>query len=312
MTWDSSDLFLIAIEIQPRLAAETSTRGAIAFALRYRSTLAGPGLAVYDHVDRWPDQFTLAGALPLSPSAAFFLNGKESGCPDSPAADLCPQHIAVLTSGGIDSAVLVADLASAGHAVFPIYIRCGFAWESTELAATFRFLDHLDLPSVRDLAVLDLPVADLLPTHWSTASAPVPDAASPDEAVYLPARNVLLLAKSVLWCHLNGVPAIALAVLKGNPFPDATPSFFSAYENVLNQALDANVQIHRPYAQLDKIQVLKRGASFPLQHTFSCIHPIEGLHCGACNKCAERQKGFHLAGLHDPTPYAVSRNQIPV
>jgi 7-cyano-7-deazaguanine synthase len=49
--------------------------------------------------------------------------------------------------------------------------------------------------------------------------------------------------------------------------------------------------------------VLKRGAEMPLQHTFSCIHPVRGRHCGHCNKCAERQRGFTEAGMDDPTSY---------
>jgi len=38
--------------------------------------------------------------------------------------------------------------------------------------------------------------------------------------------------------------------------------------------------------------------------TFSCIAPVDGLHCGRCNKCAERAAAFRLTGTDDPTPYA--------
>src|SRR5207302_82362 len=129
----------------------------------------------------------------------------------------------------------------------------------------------------------------------------VPDGDTPDEAVYLPGRNVLLLSKAMLWCHLHGVPALALATLRGNPFPDATPEFFQDFESVVNQAIAGEVKVLRPYHDMGKAEVLKRGRAFALEWTFSCIRPQEGKHCGSCNKCAERQRGFQQAGLPDPT-----------
>src|SRR5262249_41673509 len=128
-------------------------------------------------------------------------------------------------------------------------------------------------------------------------------AETPDEAVFLPGRNVLLLAKALVWCHLRAVPAVALAPLAGNPFPDATPAFFAAYEAAVNQALAGRVEVLLPYRGLHKGHVLRRGRNLPLEWTFSCIRPVAGRHCGACNKCAERRRGFAEAGLPDRTQY---------
>ena len=102
-----------------------------------------------------------------------------------------------------------------------------------------QFLGAMPTPGLRPLHVLHMPVIDLYPAHWSLTGTDVPDARSPDEAVFLPGRNVLLLAKAMLWCHLHGVPAVAMAPLESNPFPDATPAFFAAYEAVVNQAVGA-------------------------------------------------------------------------
>jgi 7-cyano-7-deazaguanine synthase len=99
------------------------------------------------------------------------------------------------------------------------------------------------------------------------------------------------------------VPALALAILAGNPFPDATPAFFAAYAGAVNQAVGGAVRVLRPYAELTKVQVLQRGRDLPLERTFSCIHPIAARHCGACNKCAERRRAFAAAGLADRTVY---------
>jgi 7-cyano-7-deazaguanine synthase len=211
--------------------------------------------------------------------------------------------VAVLVSGGLDSAILLAELARSHQAVFPLYVRFGLAWELTEQVYLARFLASIACAALRPLVVLEMPVADLYAAHWSITGQGVPGADTPDEAVFLPGRNVLLLAKALLWCHLNAVPAVALASLDGNPFPDATPAFFRAFEGVVNQAVGGQVRVWFPYRGLHKLDVLRRGQGLPLEWTFSCVRPTNGKHCGRCNKCAERQEGFRAAGLPDPTSY---------
>lgn len=214
--------------------------------------------------------------------------------------------IAVLTSGGLDSAILVAE-ASRDHVdVHPLYVRNGMFWEADELAHLQRYLDAIAGPALKPLHVLEVPLSDLLHDHWSVSGRNVPDSASPDEAVFLPGRNVLLLAKAMLWCHLHDVSAVALAILEGNPFPDATPRFFTSYEHVVNQALVSSISILRPYCGLGKREVMLRGAGLPLELTFSCIQPVHGRHCGRCNKCAERRRGFSSAGMTDRTDYVAT------
>jgi 7-cyano-7-deazaguanine synthase len=132
----------------------------------------------------------------------------------------------------------------------------------------------------------------------------VPDAASPDAAVFLPGRNLLLLAQASIWCHLQRVPTIALGLLNGNPFPDSSDAFFASFETTFHEAMGTGLRIVRPYRQLTKVEVLQRGRAMPLGLTWSCIKPVGDLHCGRCNKCAERQKAFANAEIADPTRYA--------
>jgi 7-cyano-7-deazaguanine synthase len=213
------------------------------------------------------------------------------------------QSVAVLTSGGLDSAILLAELLKGHELVQPLYIRTGLFWEGVELEHLTRFLAAISAPELRPLQILEMPVGDLYGRHWSITGKDVPDGQTPDEAVYLPGRNVLLLAKGILWCHLHGVTAIALGVLGSNPFPDATPRFFAAYQDAVNQAVNGRVAIVLPFADKTKREVMGLGARLPLSLTFSCIQPQGGQHCGRCNKCAERRRAFVEAGLTDPTEY---------
>lgn len=214
--------------------------------------------------------------------------------------------LAILASGGLDSAILVGEEATHRSAVYPLYVRFGLSWEEVELAHLRRFLHELRSPSVQPLTVLEMPVRDVYGNHWSITGRDVPDDQSPDEAVFLPGRNALLLIKALLWCHLHQVPAVAMAPLESNPFPDATLEFFAAFSGAVNAGVNGAVKVILPYRGLHKTDVLHRGASMPLAYTLSCIHPLEGRHCGRCNKCAERRKGFADAGLPDPTSYFAS------
>ena len=224
--------------------------------------------------------------------------------PWPPAAPGSP--LAVLVSGGLDSAVLVAEAARAYPAVHPVYVRTGLLWEDAEQAHLGRFLAAAAGPSLRPLVVLDQPAADLLAGHWSVTGEGTPTPADPDAADYLPGRNVLLLAKPLLWCLLHGVPGLATAPLAANPFPDATPAFYDAFAAVVGQAVAGSVRVLRPYAHLTKPDVVRRGAALglPLEHTFSCNRPVGLRMCGACSKCGERRRGFAAAGVSDPTAYA--------
>jgi 7-cyano-7-deazaguanine synthase len=214
-----------------------------------------------------------------------------------------PAELAILVSGGLDSAVLVGEALESGAVVHPVYVRAGSVWEAVELQFLERFLSALHRPELKPLTVLQQPVTDLYENHWSLSGQGVPGHDTPDEAVYLPGRNVLLLSKAMIWCYLHGVPAVALAPLAANPFPDATPAFFAAFQDVVNEAIAGRVRVLWPYLEMKKVDVVRRGRNLPLQHTFSCIQPVRGKHCGNCNKCAERQRAFAEAGVPDPSEY---------
>jgi 7-cyano-7-deazaguanine synthase len=215
------------------------------------------------------------------------------------------RRVVVLASGGVDSAVLVADRACQGDMVQPIYIRFGLAWERAEEEHLRRFLDSLPADCrALSLVALEFPVADVYGSHWSVSGAEVPDEDTPDSAVYLPGRNLLLLAKSTVWCALNGFDLLALGTLKGNPFADSGAEFFDGLASLASLALDRPLAVLTPFAGLTKVEVLERGRHLALELSFSCIDPREGEHCGRCNKCAERRLAFAAAGLADRTAYA--------
>ena len=210
----------------------------------------------------------------------------------------------LLLSGGIDSAVLLDQLLQRDRHVVPFYVRTGCVWDGRELDAVEQLLAALAHPRLTELVVLEMPLRDLYGEHWSISGAEVPDDTSPDEAVFLPGRHPLLLVKPALWCQMHGVKRLALATLASNPFEDATPEFFARFEEMIDCAGGDRVRIVRPFEGLAKHRVMEMGRHLPLGRTFSCLAPVDGLHCGRCNKCAERRRAFRRLGAIDPTRYA--------
>lgn len=216
---------------------------------------------------------------------------------------------AVLVSGGVDSAILCVELLKEYSGVHPIYVRFGLRWEEAELACLESFLNAVSptRPGIHRLTVLDEPIAQVYGEHWSNpggAGFAVPGAETEAGAVYLPGRNILLATKSAVWCRLREVHSLAFGTLNGNPFLDSTPEFFSDLESLLNRAMHGRLRILRPFERRTKSEILRLGANLPLHLTQSCLNPVNRRHCGACNKCAERQRGFREAGWVDHTLYS--------
>ena len=212
--------------------------------------------------------------------------------------------VGLLLSGGLDSGILLGHLLETGRRVQPFYVRCQLLWEEAELSAAQSFLASMPAYRPEPLIVMAMPLADLYGEHWSINGQNTPEAGTPDDAVYLPGRNALLAVKPALWCAMHGIKELALGVLAANPFADATKEFCRDFETAITRATGTRIKLVRPFAHLEKKDIMELGRSLPLELTFSCIAPVGNLHCGRCNKCAERQDAFLAVGVSDPTRYA--------
>src|SRR5581483_8726321 len=174
---------------------------------------------------------------------------------------------AVLLSGGLDSAVLLADEAARaapepgrpGPPVQPLYVSVGLAWEAAERRMVARFLSALALPEVAPLVTLSVDMRDVYAaSHWAVRGTP-PAYHTPDEDVYLPGRNIVLLGKAGVFCGVAGLSRIVLGTLAHNPFPDATDEFRAALARALSLGLAHDIAIAAPFAGKSKAEVTRRG-----------------------------------------------------
>jgi len=131
---------------------------------------------------------------------------------------------------------------------------------------------------------------------------------------YVPARNLIFLSLTLGWAEPLCAHDIFIGVnaLDYSGYPDCRPEFIEEFEQLANLATKAGVEgraftIHAPLQNLTKADIAREaqrlGLDAALSH--SCYDPLpDGRHCGECDACRLRAKGFAEAGLPDPTEYA--------
>jgi 7-cyano-7-deazaguanine synthase len=133
---------------------------------------------------------------------------------------------------------------------------------------------------------------------------------------YVPARNTIFLSLCLGWAEAAGASDIFIGVNARDysGYPDCRPEFVEAFETMANLATKAGVEgdrfaIHTPLMAMTKADIAKESARLGLDAgmSWSCYDPTpDGRHCGLCDSCRLRRKGFEEAGVPDPTDYAAS------
>lgn len=218
--------------------------------------------------------------------------------------------VGVLFSGGLDSAALIGALLERGHVVWPVYVQSGLRWERTELRAARDFVGAIHDRRLKPMKVVRLSLENAYRDNWSQKGR-TPGPESDDRSVFLPARNLLLLIKALLYLSGHRIFQLSIATLKGNPFPDGRLGYFRKVEDVLSRGFTKRVRISAPFRSRSKSDVIRASRHYPLHLSMSCISPDRGRHCGKCNKCAERKAAFRKAGVEDRTQYADAGRRAP-
>jgi 7-cyano-7-deazaguanine synthase len=130
---------------------------------------------------------------------------------------------------------------------------------------------------------------------------------------YVPARNTIFLSLALGFAEASGARDIFIGVnaLDYSGYPDCRPEFIAEFERLANIATKAGVEgagfvVHAPLQHMTKADIAREaerlGLDAGLSH--SCYDPQpDGRHCGRCDACRLRAKGFAEAGIADPTRY---------
>lgn len=216
-----------------------------------------------------------------------------------------------LISGGLDSMVAAASMRADGYRLLALSIDYNQRHQ-IELAAARRIASTLD--AERHI---------VLPLNLRAfgGSALTDEIDVPKEGVgddipvtYVPARNTIFLSLSLGWAEAANARDLVIGVnaLDYSGYPDCRPEFVAAFEEMAALATKAGVEgdrfrIHAPLQHMTKADIIREGTRLGLDLglSWSCYDPAPGgLHCGLCDSCRLRAKGFDEAGVPDPTAYA--------
>ncbi|AJP70902.1 7-cyano-7-deazaguanine synthase QueC [Sphingomonas hengshuiensis] len=224
------------------------------------------------------------------------------------------QSIAIaLVSGGLDSMVSAARAREDGHRLLALSIDYNQRHQ-VELAAARRIATML---GAERHVVLPL---DLRAFGGSALTA---DIDVPKEGVgtdipvtYVPARNTIFLSLALGWAEAVGARDLYIGVnaLDYSGYPDCRPEFIAEFEKLAEVATKAGVEGHpfriqAPLQHMTKADIVRETVRLGLDAgmSWSCYDPAPGsLHCGRCDSCRLRAKGFEEAGVPDPTRYAAA------
>ncbi|MBA4748623.1 MAG: 7-cyano-7-deazaguanine synthase QueC [Sphingopyxis sp.] len=227
--------------------------------------------------------------------------------------NLAGKSAVVLLSGGLDSLVCTALLREAGARIIALTIdynqRHRVELEAAKrIAAELGAAEHIVLP-------LDL--------RRFGGSALTDDIAVPKGGVgddipvtYVPARNLIFLSLTLGLAEARGARDIVIGVnaLDYSGYPDCRPEFIDGFAKLAALATKAGdgggaFTIHAPLQYLGKAEIAAEAARLGIDAglSWSCYDPTpQELHCGLCDSCRLRRKGFSDAGLVDPTHYAAA------
>jgi 7-cyano-7-deazaguanine synthase len=215
----------------------------------------------------------------------------------------------VLLSGGLDSMVCAGLARESGFSVIGLTIDYGQR-------------HRVELESARAIAerLTDREIVLPLDLRAFGGSALTADVEVPKSGVgegipvtYVPARNTIFLSLALGLAEASGARDIFIGVnaLDYSGYPDCRPEFIAEFELLANVGTKAGVEgerfvIHAPLQHMTKADIAREaqrlGLDAGLSH--SCYDPLpDGRHCGRCDACRLRSKGFVEAGIADPTRY---------
>lgn len=216
----------------------------------------------------------------------------------------------VLLSGGLDSMVCAGLARERGFSVAALTIDYGqrhrIELESATAVARRLADRHIILPlDLRAFGGSALTGDIAVPKGGVSEGIPV---------TYVPARNTIFLSLALALAEASGARDIFIGVnaLDYSGYPDCRREFIDQFEKLANLATKAGVEgqrfnIRAPLIDMTKADIAREAQRLGLDASLShsCYDPLpDGRHCGKCDACRLRAKGFAEAGIEDPTGYA--------
>jgi 7-cyano-7-deazaguanine synthase len=215
-------------------------------------------------------------------------------------------RVLVLLSGGVDSVTALYQAHDEQTVIGALSFDYGSKHNHSELPMAAYHAEKLDIPHVT------LPLTfinDYFHSHLLKSGGEIPEGHYAEESMkktVVPFRNGIMLSIAGGFAESHGAQGVVIGAHSGDHFiyNDCRGSFLEAMSNALYEGTDTHVEILRPFIEMNKASVIRRGTKLGIDYskTWSC-YKGESLHCGLCGTCVERREGFQVADVIDPTEY---------
>jgi 7-cyano-7-deazaguanine synthase len=212
----------------------------------------------------------------------------------------------LVLSGGMDSAVLLAQTLNQGKTVEAVSFDYGSKHNARELPMARDLCAHFN---IRHQVILLPFINALFSSSLLAGGETVPDGAytaATMKSTVVPFRNGIMLAITAGYAESINASQVFLGSHSGDHhiYPDCRPGFNSAFRDAVYIGTDKKVMVCFPFSGMDKRDIgdLGRKLDLDFTKTWTCYKGL-ALHCGTCGACNERKYALrHEEGL-DATTY---------
>jgi 7-cyano-7-deazaguanine synthase len=133
---------------------------------------------------------------------------------------------------------------------------------------------------------------------------------------YIPFKNIVFMGIAGYYAEIYQADAIIVGLILDDEgkFPDDSPEYFKKLENLMKEGLPSGpwkgADIIFPLRNKNKEEILKEALKLnvPLEDTWSCYIDNDGIPCGDCLPCKQREQAFKKIGIQDPLTSKIRGN----
>lgn len=215
------------------------------------------------------------------------------------------QKVVVIFSGGMDSFTVLNKAIRDGKQVFALSFDYGQRHKK-ELDFAARACELLSVEhKIVDISAIN----QLIGGSSLTSDIDVPEGHYEQESMkqtVVPNRNMILLSMAVGYAVSLEANQVYYGAHSGDHaiYPDCRPEFVLKMNDVCAIANYEAVEIHCPYLDVSKSDILTDGLKMGLDYglTWTCYNGREKA-CGQCGACQERLEAFCDNQQTDPLDY---------
>ncbi len=214
-----------------------------------------------------------------------------------------------IMSGGMDSTLAAWMLKAKGHDIVAVHFNYGQRTQKKELDCFRRLTEKLGVANTYEIDLGFFTQIGASALTDSTIEVPTGGIEEGVPVTYVPFRNGIFLSVAAAVAEKEGASVIGIGVVEedSSGYPDCRENYIEAMQRAINLGTrdETEITVAMPLVHLKKEQIVEEAVRFgvPLELTWSCYRD-EDRACGLCDSCRLRLKGFELAGITDPVPYA--------